>query len=592
MKKLSLAIAFAAVCAVCAAQQNVLRQRVDGRSSDDLLKRTYITPARLVGLPDELTGGVTNPGLLLEHSDGQLPTEPVAACVLSTTEGRKASVLLDFGTGIYGGIEITAPSRERQKTVRLRVRLGESVSEAMSEAECLTTLDEPMLTATNDHSLRDYILELPYMGSVEVGNSGFRFARIDLVEENETVPIRSVRGVMRYRDIPYTGSFRCSDPRLNDIWDTGAYTVHLCMQDYLWDGVKRDRLVWLGDMHPELMTVNAVFGQNPVVPRSLDFARDNTPLPGWINGIPSYSMWWILCQRDLYLYGGDLYYLSQQRDYMRGLFRQLAAGLDGKRENLEGWRFLDWPTARMPEVIHAGYQSMLRMSLEAGIEVGRWLGDREMEDECRALLVTIDGYVPPHADNKQAAALLAVSGLEPAARMAHTVVADGGPERFSTFYGYYMLEAMAAGGMYEEAMEIISQFWGAMLDLGATTFWENLEWADVGKGPARIDEVVPAGKFDIHAQAGDHCYTGLRHSLCHGWASGPTPWLSRHVLGIEPLEPGCKKVRIVPNLGKLEWVEGSFPTPYGPIRVRHEMRKGGVVVSDIEAPAQIEIVRK
>ena len=34
------------------------------------------------------------------------------------------------------------------------------------------------------------------------------------------------------------------------------------MQEYLWDGVKRDRLVWLGDMHPEVMTVQSVFGGN------------------------------------------------------------------------------------------------------------------------------------------------------------------------------------------------------------------------------------------------------------------------------------------------------------------------------------------
>lgn len=33
---------------------------------------------------------------------------------------------------------------------------------------------------------------------------------------------------------------------------------------------------------------------------------------------------------------------------------------------------------------------------------------------------------------------------------------------------------------------------------------------------------------------GAWCYVGLRHSFCHGWASGPTAWLSRHVLGIEP----------------------------------------------------------
>ena len=59
----------------------------------------------------------------------------------------------------------------------------------------------------------------------------------------------------------------------------GAYTVHLNMQNHLWDGIKRDRLVWIGDSYPEVMTVNSVFGYNEVVPKSLDLMRDITPLP-------------------------------------------------------------------------------------------------------------------------------------------------------------------------------------------------------------------------------------------------------------------------------------------------------------------------
>lgn len=100
------------------------------------------------------------------------------------------------------------------------------------------------------------------------------------------------------------------------------------------------------------------------------------------------------------------------------------------------------------------------------------------------------------------------------------MIARGGAEGFSTFYGYYMLEALAEGGLYDEALQIISNYWGAMLDLGATTFWEDLNYAHAA-GAARIDEPVPAGKFDIHAESGAYCYKGLRHSLCHGWASGP-----------------------------------------------------------------------
>lgn len=167
----------------------------------------------------------------------------------------------------------------------------------------------------------------------------------------------------------------------------------------------------------------------------------------------------------------------------------------------------------------------------------------------------------------------------------------GGPKSFSTFYGYYMLQALAKGGYYEEAMDIISQFWGGMLDLGATTFWEdfNLEWTE---NVGRIDEFVPEGKRDIHGDFGAYCYPGFRHSFCHGWASGPTAWMSEHVLGIKVLDPGCKKVQITPHLGKLQWAEGTFPTPHGILEVRHEKQPDGTVKTTYKAPKGVKVVKE
>jgi len=129
-----------------------------------------------------------------------------------------------------------------------------------------------------------------------------------------------------------------------------------------------------------------------------------------------------------------------------------------------------------------------------------------------------------------------------------------------------------------------------MLDVGATTFWEDfdLDWT---QNAGRIDEPVPAGKKDLHGDFGAHCYKGFRHSLCHGWASGPTAWMSEHVLGVKVLEPGCAAVRIAPELGDLQWAEGTFPTPKGVIRIRHEKGADGKVVSKIEAPAGVRVER-
>ena len=300
-----------------------------------------------------------------------------------------------------------------------------------------------MASATNEHSLRDFTLGVPWLGNVEAGNSGFRFVRIDLVEPDAELNLKAVRAILRYRDVPYLGSFRCDDERLNRIWETGAYTVHLNMQEYLWDGVKRDRLVWLGDMHPEVMTVQSVFGGNEVVRRSLDHVRDNTPLPGWMNWIAAYSMWWVIIHRDLYMYEGDLNYLREQQEYMRALLRVLASQMDGDRENLQGGqRLLDWPTSQMPDVIHAGYQALMVMAMEAGAEIGGWLGDRQMQSECRGALRRLRRHVPDHLRNKQAAAMLVLAGLADPGKVCRTVIARGGAEGFSTFYGYYMLEAL------------------------------------------------------------------------------------------------------------------------------------------------------
>ena len=128
-----------------------------------------------------------------------------------------------------------------------------------------------------------------------------------------------------------------------------------------------------------------------------------------------------------------------------------------------------------------------------------------------------------------------------------------------------------------------------MLDLGATTFWEDfdLDWA---KNAGPIDRLPREGEDDIHADFGGYCYVGHRHSLCHGWASGPTAWMSRHLLGVEILEPGCRKVRVKPYLGDLEWMEGAYPTPYGPIEIKQRRNADGVVETTVTAPPEVTVV--
>ena len=537
----------------------------------------YILPVRIM----KTEGDVSDSGNLLKPYVGQVSTDEPVTTTFKTTRRRKASVLLDFGKELQGGVQIVRAISGDHSAAVFHLCFGESVSEAMSDVSAKGS------TATNDHSVRDFETAVPWLGSATVGETGFRFLRLDLVSENMEVPVIAVRAVSRYRDIPYQGSFKCNDERINRIWETGAYTVHLNMQDYLWDGIKRDRLVWMGDMHPEVMTIGTVFGNHEVVRKSLDYVRDGTPVDSWMNGICSYSLWWIIIHHHLYWYYGDKEYLAAQKDYLTQLLRNVIRNTKGNKENYKKGRFIDWPTNDNPDAIHAGLQALTVRALEAGAEIAGWLSDPVLQNQCRETAARLRTYVPDPKGNKEAAALLAIEGMLDG-RTARDIIVRDGARDFTSFMGYYMLEALAKNGSYDDAVELISEYWGRMLDLGATTFWEDFNYED-SKNAARIDEFVPEGKFDIHADGGAYCYVGLRHSFCHGWASGPTAWISEHLLGVEIVEPGFKVVRIRPHLGPLKWVEGDFPTPYGPIHVSHSRQEDGRISSKVVLPEGVEL---
>ncbi|MDR0715068.1 MAG: alpha-L-rhamnosidase [Bacteroidales bacterium] len=562
----------------------VFGQEYSGKVFHDSRVRSYITPQRIVWKYDGGGRLLKNPeSLLTSGHNGQSVLANQPSFCMYSTGNEFPSIVLDFGKEIQGGIQLVTTAEGRHDPVKIRVRFGESVSEAMSDAG--------KQGATNDHAMRDFTVETPWLGVVEIGNSGYRFVRIDLIEPNCALYLKEVNAVFAYRDIPYLGEFRCNDERLNRIWMTGAYTVHLNMQEYIWDGIKRDRLVWLGDLHPEVMTVCTVFGYNDVIPKSLDLARDITPLPGWMNGMFSYSLWWIIIHRDWYRYQGDLDYLKRQKSYLSDLLRLLFTEVDASGKRVHEGGFLDWPSSPNGKGIDAGVHALMAMAFQAGAELCDILGDRSLSAECAAVANRMRQHVPYHNRLKQAASLLALAGIMPARQANDEVIAVDGAKDFSTFYGYYMLQAQAKAGEYQVAMDNISRFWGGMLDMGATTFWEdfNLDWMENAAG---IDELVPEGKKDIHADFGAYCYEKLRHSLCHGWASGPTAWLSEHVLGVQVVSAGCTTLRIEPHLGNLQWVEGAFPTPFGTVKISHRKNAAGKIISDVKAPKGVKIILK
>lgn len=486
-------------------------------------------------------------------------------------------LLLDFGRELHGSVQIGSGARSGRR-VKVRVRFGESVAEAMSE------LGER--GACNDHAIRDGAIDLPWFGRREIGESGFRFVRIDNVGR-DAAQIEYVRAVSLMRPMKRLGAFRSSDERLNAVFETAARTVHLCCQDYIWDGIKRDRIVWMGDTHPETMSVLALFGDADVLPKSLDYMAATTPPSRWMNGMPTYTLWWIRNVAEWYRYTGDVAYLKKHAAYLSATFDHVRSGM--RNGEWRAGNFLDWPTNHNGPGATAGTQALALMCARDTAFLADALGDTALGGKARALAAELEKLRPDPHGAKSAAALLALSGLRDAKEMFATTLGRNGHAGVSTFYGYYMIEAMSAAGEQQRALDTVRDYWGGMLDMGATSFWEdfNLAWTN---NAFRIDSLAVPGKKDVHGDYGEFCYKGFRHSLCHGWSSGPTAWCIAHVLGVRPTGVGCRSFEVKPQLGDLKWAEGAYALPGGrSLKVRAERAADGTVRTTVDAPPGVAV---
>jgi hypothetical protein len=134
------------------------------------------------------------------------------------------------------------------------------------------------------------------------------------------------------------------------------------------------------------------------------------------------------------------------------------------------------------------------------------------------------------------------------------------------FMTAFRLRALLAAGDGPAVLDEVRSTWGAMLDRGPGTFWEEASFDD--------EPLAMYGR-------------PYGRSLCHAWASGPAAILPEAVLGLRPLGDGWSRFEVKPELGGLEWATAVVPTPAGDI----------VVVADgtsvtVEVPSATVLVRE
>ena len=540
--------------------------------NEDTRVRKYIVPKKII----KTEGTVENSELLLEYRNRQIELYEPRAVRMVTEGGVKAGILLDFGCEFHGGVTVSVIGMDKGATShKLRLCFGESVTEALSHVG--------EKGACNDHVARDYTVEVQRYSTNEYGNTGYRFLYVELVSEGE-IKLATIQGIFVYEPLEYKGSFECSDTVINKIYDVSAYTCHLCVQNEIWDGIKRDRLIWVGDMSPEMKTIKYVFGDIPHFYRALRLSADSAPLPRWIDNHPTYSLWWLVILDEWCFYTGKKEYLEEQREYITGLTRQILDNINEDGVFTAG-DFLDWPT-KGSEYAAAGIKGLTLMCLDACVRMNTYLGNKKLAAECADVMKRFEGTSENDGGYKQIAAFLLLNGLGNEGCV--NTLREGGAKGFSTFMSYYILKAMTKVCTTHEILETLKEYYGAMLDMGATTFWEDfdIDWIN-NANP--IDCLPDPEKSDIHGDNGKYCYLGFRHSLCHGWSSGPVPFLTEYVLGVDILDEGCRRIKITPHLGDLTYAKGSIATPFGRVEVEHVKDKDGTINTVINAPEVIKI---
>jgi hypothetical protein len=512
---------------------------------------------------------------------------------LELFEARCPHVVFDVGAETFG-------------RVRLAVRDGGPAILAVTTGESVPETHHHLGRVTDVFRLRDG-------ASFATGPTGFRYVKVmalSAAAEGCTVVIEPpVVQHIRYPVEP-VGTFACSDERLTEIWSLCARTAHLCMQNEIWDGIKRDQLPWMGDLYTEALAIYHAFGDTRLARWSLGVLGEIGPVPDrplaqqrspglqsmWkrpgadINGIPSYTLWWVVGLDDYLRYSGDRTLLEDLAPELQATLHHVAdwVDADGWWRHRQGWDYVDWsPLTEAERGVFCHLLACQALDLGAGLleAIGRNGDDFRIVAQRLAATarreIWRDGaaaFGPAH----HLPAMLIRSGVlrpgEARELFGRTLHADP-PWRMTYWHRYADLDAAGRVGAVDWGLEYIRRHWGPALDLGMTALWEAFDPAWIGPDPHAVSMVAAQ-----HAR-----YGGYETSLCHGWSAGPAVWLHRAVLGVTPARPGFAEIDYRPDLGDLTWAEGVVPSPRGPIHVRLDRGRDDRVSGTLDLPPGISL---
>ena len=499
-------------------------------------------------------------------SNYKLEVTPQAALKREKVAGGE---LIDFGKETFGYLQLNGLSGNG----KVNIFYGESREEALDTKFC-ETLDQ---LAVNENQVTDNALAKTsnLADKYTLGNSkAFRYVYIT---KDEGVKYSDVSMLYEYKPVQYRGKFRSSDQELNNIWKVGEYTMHLTTREFFIDGIKRDRWTWSGDAIQSYQMNYYLFFDAQTVRNTIWLLRGKDPVTSHSNTIMDYTFYWFLSIYDYYMYTGDSRFIAQIYPRMQSMMDYVLGrtNANGMVEGLTGdWVFVDWADGYMDKKGELSYEQVLfTKSLETMAMCSKLTGNIADQTKYEKLASDLRAKLIPAFWNETKKALVhnRLNGMqqEQVTRYANmfasfynylspeqqqqiktSVLLNDSIMKISTPYmRYYELEALCAMGEHKQVMKEMKACWGGMIREGATSFWEKY---------------VPTDKGTQHLAMYGRPYG---KSLCHAWGASLIYLLGKYYLGIQPVKAGYSEFSIAPNLGGLQWMEGTVPTPHGEIKL-------------------------
>ncbi|MCX6895022.1 MAG: sugar hydrolase, partial [Verrucomicrobia bacterium] len=319
-------------------------------------------------------------------------------------------------------------------------------------------------------------------------------------------------------------------------------TLRDCMQTVFEDGPKRDRRLWLGDLRLQALANYATYRNYDLVKRSLYILAGTAATNGLVgtcsferpeptrggNSILDYTALFAPAVLEYLEASGDR---KTAEDLWPLVLKQLDFTLEPV--NAEGlfvspkkwWLFIDWQPKLTDDNKQASEHAIVLLGLRATLKLAEKLGKADeaafigkiipkMEAAAQKSLwdeklgMFVSGSKRELTWASQAWMVLAgVPSPEQAKRAMTGVMASTTAVKPVTPYmHHYVVEALLAAGLHDDATKLMQSYWGSMIKKGADTFWE-----------------VYLPDDDFASPYGSH----LINSYCHAWSCTPTYLLRR-----------------------------------------------------------------